>query len=145
MTPVVLDEGAFDNGLALMLAQLVEENLREHPWKQRDLLALDPLAVGIVAPDADVRLTMVFDAGRLTLFAGLHPACDLLIRTDAERVAKLGHLPVSKIGPLRIPNYLGSFGRRLIADLFTGRLRVKGLLSHPFKLVRLQRLLSVNG
>lgn len=145
MTPVVLDESARDHGLALMLAQLIEENLREHPWKLADLRALGPLAVGIVAPEADVRLTMVFDAGRLTLFAGLRPACDLLIRTDAERVVKLSHLSIRKLWALRLPDYLGAAGRRLIADLLRGRLRVKGLLRHPIKVARLQRLLSVNG
>jgi hypothetical protein len=142
---VVLDEGARDNGLALMLAQLVEENLREHPWKERDLLALDRLAVGIVAPDADVRLTMVFEAGRLTLCGGLRPDCDLLVRTDAERVARLSHLPVRRIGPLRLPDYLCAAGRRLLFDLVRGRLRVKGLLCHPLKVTRLMRLLSVNA
>lgn len=142
---VVLDEGARDNGLARMIAQLVEENLREHPWKRRDLVALEPLVVGIVAPDADVRMTLVFSGGRLTLFDGLRSACDLLIRTDAERVAKLSHLPVRRIGPMRLPNYLGAAGRRLIADLLRGRLRVQGLFSHPIKVARLQRLLSVNG
>jgi hypothetical protein len=143
VSPVTIDEGARENGLALMLAQLVLENVREHAWKKDDLVALEPLAVGIVAPDAGVRLTLVFERG-LTLFDGLHPACDVLVTTDAERVAKLAHLPVGKLGPLRVPNYLGASGRRLVADLFRGRVRVKGLLRHPIKVARLLRLLSVS-
>ena len=142
---VVVDESARGNGLALMIAQLVEENLAEHPWKRLDLLALDPLAVGIVARDADTRLTMVFDEAKLTLYGGLHPACDVLVTTDAERVAKLSHLSVARLGGMRIPNALGEAGRRLVADLLRGRVRVKGLLAHPIKLARLLRLLSVNG
>lgn len=145
MNLVFLDESGQDNGLALMLAQLLEENLREHPYKEQDLLALEPLAVGIVAPDADIKLTMVFEKGRVTLYGGLHPACDLLIRTDAERVAKLSHVPVGSLGPVRLPNYLGAVGRRLVGDLATRRLRVKGLWTHPVKVTRLLRLLSVNG
>lgn len=143
--PVELDDSARDNGLALMLAQLVEEGLGEHPYKEGDLRALEPLAVGIVAEDADIKLTMVFEHGKLKLYGGLHPACEILIRTDAERVAKLSHVPVGKLGPLRLPNCLGAEGRRLVVDLASRRLRVKGLLLHPVKIARLLRLLSVNG
>jgi hypothetical protein len=142
---VTVDAGARDNGLARMIAGLVEENLAAHPWKRDDVRALDPLAVGIVAADADTRLTMVFDGGKLTIYDGLHPACDVRVTAGAERVARLAHLPVLHVGPARVPNPLGEAGRRLVGDLVCGRVRVKGMWAHPLKLARLLRLLSVNG
>jgi hypothetical protein len=145
VSDVVLDDGARDNGLALMIAQMVEENLAAHPYKRDDLKALGPLAVGIVATDAATRLTLVFEGGRLTVYDGLHPACDVRVHAPAEGVVRLAQLPVARIGPLRVPQALGGVGRRLIGDLCRGRVRVRRMWAHPLKLARLMRLLSVNG
>ena len=71
MPTIELAPGAEDNGLAMMLADLVRQNLEAKPHKNGDFDALDG-SVSIVADDADVALTLRFDSGKLTIHAGQH-------------------------------------------------------------------------
>ena len=57
---VALAPGAEENGLAIMLGDLVRQNLEAKPQKMADFDALDG-RVSIVADDADVALTLVFE------------------------------------------------------------------------------------
>jgi hypothetical protein len=59
---VALAKGAEENGLAIMLGDLVRQNLEAKPKKMADFDALAG-RVSIVADDADVALTLVFERG----------------------------------------------------------------------------------
>ncbi|MEK6606291.1 MAG: hypothetical protein AABZ30_01400 [Myxococcota bacterium] len=140
---VAVDPGAAENGLALMLAQLVEENLQD-PAKRADFDRLE-LRLGIVASDAGVRLTMIFSRGRLAVYDGLAAELDLMITTTSEKITALSLLPIRRLGPLRLPDYASAQGRAIVADLVRGDVKIRGLLRHPIALTRLTRLLSVAG
>lgn len=138
---ITVDPTASENGLALMLAQLIEENVRD-PDKRADFDALG-LRVGIAATDADVRMTMVFGRGSLVIYDGLAPNLDVVITTTSEKVTALSLLPIRRIGPLRLPDFLADSGRQMIRDIVSGSLRIEGLLRHPLAITRLTRLFSV--
>lgn len=139
---ITVDPSAGENGLALMLAQLIEENLKTDA-KRCDFRSLG-LRVGIVAADADVRLTMVFGRGSLTVYDGLREPIDVEITTASEKVTSLSLLPVRRVGPLRLPNFLAPEGRQMVRDLLSGGLKIRGLLRHPLAVTRLTRLFSVD-
>ena len=137
---IILAPAAKENGLACMIAELVQENLRERPAKRRDLAALDG-RIGIVARDADVALTLDFRRGALVIYDGLLPARDLTISTDSEKITGLTLLGV-RYG---LPVLHDETGQAFVRDLVGGQIRVEGLTRHPILLVRLARLLSVQG
>ena len=95
MPEVVLAPSAGDNGLAIMLADLLRQNLEAKPHKIADFAALDA-RVSIVADDADVALTLVFDRGRLTVHDGIVGIPDVTIRgpsAGSRTPARLSFLP----------------------------------------------------
>src|SRR5579883_981362 len=100
---IELAPGAEENGLALMLADLVRQNLDSKPHKKGDFDALDG-AVSIVADDADVALTLRFDGGRLTIHDGIVGIPDVTIRGDSDTILALSNMPLATSLGLPIPN-----------------------------------------
>ena len=60
MDPVTLDARAAENGLAMMLQGLLAENLAASASKRRDFDSISS-TFGIVAPDAEVTVTLEFE------------------------------------------------------------------------------------
>jgi len=127
------------SAFAEMLGGLIDANVRTRPEKKRDFDAL-VARVGIWVTDIDEGVTLVFDAGKLTVYNGLEPGRTLTIRADADTVMSLSNL---KIGPLGIPVYYDEVGRGVAAKLLRGQLKIDGLLAHIATLNRVTRIFSV--
>src|SRR5579883_1610654 len=98
---IELAPGAEENGLAMMLADLVRQNLDAKPHKKGDFDALRG-SVSIVADDADVALTLRFErGGRLTIHDGIVGIPDVTIRGPSEAVLALSNMPLAT--PLGLP------------------------------------------
>ena len=136
---IVLDPGAAENGLACMLADLIRQNLEQRPLKRKDFDALAG-RVGIDATDIEVRVTLDFQGGRLTLYDGIEGRPMLLIRTDHDTILGLTLIPIR----LGLPDFLGQQGRATLKKLWGGSLKIEGLWRAPVALVRLTRLMSVS-
>lgn len=136
MTPAVefLDEEP--NGIAAMIGGLIEANLAAHPERAK---LLRRATVGVVAEDAHVALTLSLSPGKVTVRNGLIPSVDVLVRTDAETLTELASVPLR----LGLPDVLRREGRALAGKLFSGGLRVQGLVRHAGVVSRLNRLLAV--
>jgi hypothetical protein len=137
---VALAEGTPDSGLASMLAELIRQNIRQHPRKEADFLKLGVI-VSITARDADVSTTLAFDRGTLTVAGTDHLEPDIRIVADAQTVLDLVMIRIAR----GVPMVLEAEGRKVVKKLLAGQLRISGLLRHPVQLVRLTRLMSVNG
>jgi hypothetical protein len=124
------------NGLAAMIGGLIEANLAQHP--EREAL-LRPALVGIEAADADVALTLRLAPGRVHVANGIVGRPQVVVRADSETLTDLTSVPLR----LGFPDALTSEGRVVTAKLLRGTLKVKGLLSRPGVVSRLNRLLSV--
>ena len=137
---VIVAPSAQENGLALMLAELVKENIANSPGKRWDFGRLDG-RVGIVARDADVSLTLDFRRGALVIYDGLLPGRSLTITTTSEKITNLSLINLA----YGVPVLHDEQGQALVKDLLGGNVRIEGLLMHPLTLVHLTRLMSVNG
>ena len=90
---IELAPGAGENGLALMMATMMSQNLADHPDRRPDF---DRLLgrVAIVAEDSDVALTMDFERGRaVDVGERQRPAGALAVsagRQDASRAVLSG-------------------------------------------------------
>jgi hypothetical protein len=123
------------NGLASMLGTLIEQNLARDPGRRR---LLRPAVVALTSTDADVGVTLRIDGTGVEVANGTDARPHLEVRTDSHRLLDLAGVPLR----LGLPDPLTAPGRQVMRALLTGRLRVRGLLRHPVRLMRLNRLLS---
>jgi len=149
MSPqVVLAPGAEDNGLAMMLADLVRQNLEAKPHKMGDFEALSG-AVSIVADDAEVALTLRFQSGRLTIHDGIVGIPDVTIRGSSDTILALSNMPLmGKLG-LPLPHPRDKEAVKIVQGVMTamreGKFHIYGAAFHLPLLMRLTRVMSVNG
>jgi hypothetical protein len=149
MTPQVqLAPGAESNAMAGMIAELVRQNLEQKPHKTSDLGAIAG-TVSIVAEDAEVALTLDFEGGRLTIHDGIAGLPDVTIRGDSEAVLAMSNLPLHPLlqAPFASPRDTNGWPVLLdtVSMLLRGKLRIQGGLLHPWLMLRLVRVMSVNG
>ncbi len=151
METIELAPGAEGNGLAVMLADLVRQNLDAKPHKRGDLTALIELggSVAIVADDAEVALTLRFRGGKLTIFDGIVGIPDVTIRGGSDTILALSNLPLTR--PLGLPFPDPRDGeavknvKSVMQELRSGRFHIYGMFFHMPLLMRLTRVMSVNG
>lgn len=145
---VLLAPGAEDNGLATMLADLVKQNLEAKPHKIRDFDRLEG-TVGIVAEDAEVALTLRFGAGKLTIHDGILGVPDVTIRGSSDAIIAMSNLPITTRFHLPIARRGDAAGkeasRAMMRGVRDGSLKVHGMLLHLPLVLRLTRVMSVNG
>jgi hypothetical protein len=122
MAAIELAPFADENGLALMLATLMAENLEAHPERSRTFSRLAG-RVAIVAEDAGVSLTIEFRRGRAILHDGIWGIPDLTIRGGAEEIGDMSRM--ESIGP--VPDPRGPVNRAMWQALREKRLRIFGL------------------
>ena len=128
--------GGEPSGLASMVADLIEQNLARDPTRtallRRSVAVLD-------APDADVTVFLRIERDGVRVGDGDVPDAHLRIRSDSGRLLDLTTAPL-RAG---LPDPLRPEGRAIVGDLLRRRIRIRGLLRHPLRLVRLTKLLSV--
>jgi len=127
------------SAFATMLGGLIEANVLASPSKRQDFDALTA-RVGIWVTDIDEGVTLVFDAGRLTVHNGLGPRRRITIRADADTVMSLSNL---KIGLFGLPIYYDGVGRGVALKLVQGKLKIEGLMANVATLNRVTRIFSV--
>jgi len=125
------------SGLAQMLGGLIEANLQAHP--EREALVARPATFSIRARDAGVDVSIRFTPTQVTIRNGIVGRPNVQIETDSDSLIGLSSVPL-KFG---FPDAMTKEGRDVNRRLFRGELKVRGLLRHPGKLARLNKLLSV--
>ncbi|MEW6264557.1 MAG: hypothetical protein AB1641_15910 [Thermodesulfobacteriota bacterium] len=134
-----LAPGAEELGLANMLRDLLTQNLDQHPRKISDFKKLK-IGIGLVITDAEIAMTLGFAGGLLTIYPGLRNRPGLVIFAESNQVMALSNQRI-KWG---LPYYFDDTGREILSAMKSGRLKVKGLLSHFPSLIRLSRVMSVH-
>jgi hypothetical protein len=145
----MLAPGAEENGLATMLAELVRQNLDAKPHKKSDFEALGG-DVSIVADDADVALTLRFErGGKLTIHDGIVGIPDVTIRGPSDAIMALSNMPLATRLGLPIPSPRDQEAvrsvRTVLGAMRAGKLHVYGMAFHLPLVMKLTRVMSVNG
>lgn len=138
MPEIRLAQGAEEAALALMLEELMQQNLKDKPQLEKDFNALN-IGAGIVAEDADVQLTLDFRKGTLTIHNGLVGNPKIVIRTDSNSLLELTALKI-KFG---LPYFFDENGLAVTKKFLKRELRIKGL-THLIALIHITRILSVS-
>jgi hypothetical protein len=138
-----MEEGFIENRatgvpFAGILADLLTANLTKRPEK-RAVFETMRGAVAIELVDIETAVTLVFATGKLWIEEGIVGCPEIVIRTASDRVMDLNALRI--VGGL--PWYFDEAGRRVLGHLFSGRLKMKGLFTHPVLLTQLTKIMSV--
>jgi len=124
-------------GLALMLGGLIEGNLVAH--SERESLLAGRATYSIRATDVGVEVSIRLSPGSVLVRNAVVSHSDILVETDSDTLMSLSSVPL-KFG---LPDVMTKEGREVNRKLLRKQLKVKGLLRHPGKLARLNKLLSV--
>ncbi len=135
---IELDGSAAENGLAFMFRDLVAQNLKRNR-SNLDIFKKLRLNAGFNATDLDIKLTMSFGDGGLTIYDGIKPDVQVVITADSETLLELTLLSV-KYG---LPWLFDGAGLKVSRKFIKGSLRIDGLLRFPVALIRLTKLFSV--
>jgi len=136
VTPVVVLTDAAPNGLARMLAGLLEGNLARRPDRAA---LLRPAVVEVDAADAGVAVTVRLDGGRVRVSNGAAgPRPDVRVRASGHDLLALSAAPL-RFG---FPDPFRREGRVVLGRIASGKVRVSGMVRHPVMLSRFSRLLS---
>jgi len=147
---ITVDAGAEENGLAAMLQGLLAENTAASDGKRRDLERIRT-RFAVVAPDAEVAITIACEGGRCTILDGERDA-EVTITADSGKIPEMSLLQI-RYG---LPWVLDEAGQAFVRALVKREIKIAGLVDLPIPrpldtlrraldLVRLTRVLSVNG
>jgi hypothetical protein len=137
---VVVLEGPEPNGLATMIAGLLEANIAQDPAKARLVESMRG-AAEIDVPDTGVTIGLKFVPGTVTVTSGAVAGAELRIRANADTVLELSTVPL-RFG---LPDMLTDAGRDVTAKVLRRELTLGGLpLGLPL-MTKLNRLLNVNA
>jgi hypothetical protein len=137
MTVPVTYQDQEPNGLSQMLGGLIEGNLTAHPERERLLSRRATYAIR--ATDVGVEVSIRLSPEGVAIRNGVVGEPDILVETDSDALMSLSSVPL-RFG---LPDAMTKVGREVNRKLLRGDLKVKGLLLHPGKVARLNRLLSV--
>jgi hypothetical protein len=128
------------NGLADLVGRLIQTNLEANP-DRRSLLR--DTVVRLWASDAGMEATITLSTGGVGVSngppAGRPP--HIAITAEAYDLIELAGAPL-RFG---FPDVVHTKGRSVIRRIATRHVRVSGMLSHPIRLSRFTRLLSVTS
>lgn len=134
----LIENNASEIPFSFILSDLIESNLKQKPEKMRTFNNLYG-AIAIDLKDIEASVTLFFQGGKLRIEQGIVGKPDLVIRTDSDKVIGLNSINI-KFG---LPYYFDEPGMTVLKQLVNGDLQVEGMLSHPIKLTRLTKIMSV--
>lgn len=136
---VKLAEGAEENGLAQMLYDLLDQNLKRVPAKQKIAQRIKG-STYIKANDINVDITVDFDGkGQITIYSGKKNSPILIVETDSITIVDLSRLKVR----WGIPIFFDEVGLNLLKKILTGKVKISGMLFHPIYTLKLLNVFSV--
>jgi hypothetical protein len=121
-----------------MLKDLIGQNLDLNPKKLLDFVKLK-IQIGLIVYDADIRITLDFNKGILTLYPGIQDHAQIIIEAGADIIMALSNQTI-KWG---LPYYFDETGREIFSAIKTGGLKVRGMISHFPSMMRFSRVMSV--
>jgi len=138
MPKITVLKEASEIGLAVMLSDLIRQNLEQKPDKVNYFDSLDAKVL-IEASDIQITVGLEFKQGRLTVSKGFSTKPDLHIITDSMTILDLSLLKI-KFG---LPYFFDANGFKVLKKLLSGGLTIRGLITNFPVLVNLTKVVSV--
>lgn len=139
---IELAPAAVGHPFAEMMAQLLRQNLDDHPEKQAVALKLSG-TVAIVVTDLDEGVTLECSRGRITFHPGIHGIPDATIRAPSEWIAKMSLVELTGTR-FRFPDPRGAVAKEISAAEKQGVIRTYASPLATLLLLRLTEVLSIH-
>jgi hypothetical protein len=138
---VTLKDGPDANGIAGVVATLLEQNLEEFPDRV-ELARKLTRPVSITGSDIDSTCTISCSSRDLTVSNDVVGRPSVTVTATVEQILDLSQLRMRGQGLLPV-GFFTKRGLRVLAAIAVGNLKVRGLLIHPVTALRVIALLSV--
>lgn len=141
--PVTLSDGLDANGIAGVVATLLEQNLEAFPARVT-LAGRLPRPVTITASDLDSSCTIRCGPRDVTISNDIVGKPSVTVIATVEQILDLSQLKM-KAGGLLPLGFLTKRGLRILRAIAARKLTVRGLVTHPITALRVIALLSVES
>lgn len=139
--PVTLEDGPDANGIASVVATLLEQNLEQFPARVALARKLTR-PVAITGRDIDSTCTISCSSHALTVSNDVVGKPSVSVTATVDQILDLSQLKMQAGGLLPV-GFFTKRGLRILGAIAAGRLTVRGLLIHPVTALRVIALLSV--
>jgi hypothetical protein len=129
---------ASDVPFSFIVQDLLTGNIEKSEAKYAAYQKMRGIAV-IDLPDIEAAISLHFRAGSLMIASGVSPDAAIVIRTSSDNVMDLNALNIR----WGFPYYFDEAGRKVLGLIFSGKIKIRGLLTHPVLLTRLTMIMSV--
>jgi hypothetical protein len=136
---IKVHESAEENGMAMMVAQLMRDNIASSSYKALCFKLLKA-TVAIEATDAEVTATLLFNRGSCIIYDGAEGKPDVRIKAESEAILELSAVKIVA----GMPFYLDQTGLSVLSKILRRDIKVEGMLFHPLSVNLLTIVLSVN-
>ncbi|MDW8086443.1 MAG: hypothetical protein RMJ45_00455 [Candidatus Calescibacterium sp.] len=139
MFEVELEEKAKENGLAVMLAQMIKDNIEKNKWKEKDALSIKA-NISIYAVDSDVKVGISFNKKKCFIVDGEIFSPNIRIEANTVDLINLSRIKI--VSPLHIP-IIDKESFDLVRKLLKREIKLQFCIKDLKNLFHLIRLLSV--
>lgn len=139
MFEIELEEKAKENGLAVMLSQMIKDNIEKNKWKEKDAESIDS-RISIYAVDSNVKCSLVFKNGKCLILDGQLYDPDITIEANTIDLVNLSRIKI--ITPFHIP-IIDKESFETVKKILQGKIKIRFCLKDLKNLFHLIRVLSV--
>lgn len=137
---IILSQDAEENGLALILGDLIRQNIESNPALAGDLRRVNRIfAVTARDEDSSVQAFLKFEGNRLTISGAGREKSDVEITGSYEAILSLSKTALI----FGLPNPANVNTAAVLKKIAFGEIRICGLI-HLAPILRLLRLIAVN-
>lgn len=139
MPNIILEPGAEEVGVAVMLADLMRQNLESSRIREGIFNALN-VPVLIRIDDLDIEVTLVFEAGTLRIYGGSPVSAKIAISTESAYLLDLSNIDI-RFG---LPWVFDDQGKAILKNLKEGKIKISHSIFRVGDAIRLMRVMSIN-
>lgn len=139
--PVTLYDGDDANGVANIVAVLLQQNLENFPSRVKIARRM-PRPVTIYSTDTDTACTVCFGRDEAVVFNDVVGTPNVTVMATVNQILDVSQLEM-KAGGLLPVGFFTKRGMRVLGNILSHKLVVKGLLSHTLSSLRTIALVSV--
>lgn len=140
-TKYSVDFGDEPNGVGFVLGALLDENFTNFPERAKVAARMKPTAVYSV--DTDETVTQEWGPTSVQLKPGVVGKPKVTVRATVDQITEVSQLKMKAGGLLPVGLLFSGRGMKILGQILTRKLVVKGLLTHPVTALRFIAVVSI--
>jgi len=138
---VAKHDGEQANGVADIVSMLLGQNFVSFPKRIKTAQRIRR-PIGVYSTDTDTACTAVFGANGATVANGINGRPSVTVKATVDQILDVSQLEM-KAGGLLPVGFFSKRGLKVLGEIATGKLVVRGLFVHPVTALRFIALVSI--